>query len=125
VGVERDDAAVLVFVERHVVDQQANAHPAIGCPQHGVEEQAADQVVVPQVVLGIDTAFSAMGQQHARGEGIEPLPQQLETRVPGIFGKVVLKGFAQGSVGGIGYGERGFLVDILRQAGAAMEQRDQ
>jgi hypothetical protein len=63
-----------VTSERHIIDQQAYAHPAVSSLQHGVEEQAADQVGVPQVVLGIDAAFGAVSQQRARGEGIEPLP---------------------------------------------------
>jgi hypothetical protein len=48
----------------------------------------------------------------------------VETRVPGVLGKVIFKGFTQSRVYGIGNGDRGLSVDVFRQAGATTEQGD-
>ena len=77
--VEQPELDILVTVERQigflagarvdVVEQQENAHPAIGGPDHLVEHQPAGPVVVPEVVHQVEAMDGAAGGEHPRGEG--------------------------------------------------------
>ena len=53
-----------------VVEQQPHAHAALGRLPERLEQQVADLVAVPDVVLRIERLFRGGGEQHARGEGV-------------------------------------------------------
>ena len=59
-----------LIAQGHVIDQQAHTHAAVRGTQQGVEKQAPGQVVVKQVILGIDAALRLFGQHDAGDKGI-------------------------------------------------------
>ena len=75
-----------------VVEQQPDADAPVGGGAELVEQEAARQVVVPDVILGIDAAFGHSREQRARGERVPRLPQRVEpgqARVGGGYGVVI------------------------------------
>jgi hypothetical protein len=53
-----------------VVEQQAHFHATVGCLHQGMGEQLACHIVVPNVVLQIQSVFGGLYQACARGKRI-------------------------------------------------------
>ena len=60
----------------HIVDQQAHPHSPVGCFEQLIRKQSADEVVMIQVILGIDAPFSYASQQRARHKSIQAITQK-------------------------------------------------
>ena len=65
-----------------VVEQQPDAHAAIGRAAHRREQQRAGNVVAPDVVLEIERALRGIREQHAGSERVAPVAQLDDARLP-------------------------------------------
>ena len=75
-GIDQQQMLV-VRVCTEIVDQQAHAHAAIGCAKQMFQQQAAGDVVVPDVVLHVQAALRGLGQHEACDEGIHAARQRV------------------------------------------------
>ena len=64
-----------------VVEQQPHAHAALGRLPERLEQQVADLVAMPDVVLHIERPFGGGGEQDARGERVAGVGKRVD---PGL-----------------------------------------
>jgi hypothetical protein len=53
-----------------VIEQQPHTHTAIRGATQRIEQQAAGEIVVPDVVLQVEAAGRGIDERDARGEGV-------------------------------------------------------
>ena len=82
VGGQRGDLAVAA-VAGGVVEQEADAHAAVGGLQQLHGEQPRAEAVVGDVVLQVEAALGVADQFGADGEGLVAVGQQTEAGLPG------------------------------------------
>ena len=68
----------------HVVEQQPYPHPPLGRLPERLEQQVADLVAMPDVVLRVERLFGGVGEQDARGERVAGVRQRMDARLAGI-----------------------------------------
>ena len=69
-----------------VVEQQPHPHPPLGRLPERLEQEVANLVAMPDVVLGVERLFGGIGEQDARGERIARIGQRMDARLAGIRG---------------------------------------
>ena len=67
-----------------VVEQQPHPHAAPGRIRQRFEQQVADLVAMPDVVLGIERALGGVRQQHAGGERVAGVGQRVDAALAGM-----------------------------------------
>jgi hypothetical protein len=83
-------------------------------PQADAESVPESRVRLRRVTLVFAVDRALPGQDFLtlivlfeRGESVEPFPQRVETRQPGMLGEIVPESFSQCSFGGIWHGDEG------------------
>lgn len=61
-----------------VIDQQPDAHAALGGGVQGLKQQRPGTVAVPDVILKVERRLGRAHQQEPRGEGVEAVAQQVQ-----------------------------------------------
>ena len=69
-----------------VVEQQPHPHSALGCLPERLEQEVANLVAMPDVVLGVERLFGGIGEQDARGECIARIWQRMDAGLASIRG---------------------------------------
>ncbi|MNV67726.1 hypothetical protein D3C71_1605360 [compost metagenome] len=129
-GVVQADLDIGVFVHRRqhrveprravVVQQQAHAYAAVGRGMQGFQQHRARHVVVPDVVLHVQAAFSGARQHHAGGEGVIRIGQRVDARLAGVGRRQWGDAAAQGRGGRLfGRQRLGFAALVQRRQAAS------
>jgi hypothetical protein len=97
------------------------ANPAVRRLDQLIEKQLARQIVMHQVVLGVDAAIGRVGQDRAGDEGIQPVAEKKKARFLWVLAALFAACPSEAGVVGVRVGVGRRPTDVLRQRGAARE----
>src|SRR6266566_2609392 len=84
--IERGHRSVLLFERSPVVQQDADAHTAVGGSDQALYDERAGVVGVKDVVLQVERALGELDEEAARDESVEPRGEQAKSRAAAALG---------------------------------------